>query len=190
MYPISEPKYEFDKKTGEEIIINQDILYDKTIKDSKIYDHFTGENRSQKLVIYVNQIIPINETYKDGDYSQVNNHCVVATGLVEDSNGVWCLALENHGGDDQMKHIPLSFPLFEGVYHEICKIEHENSNDPTNIRKKLNKYGCEIAQKKWPSLKWSQNKKWYTEKNAHGEPKYQMFFVRGISPIFKLDFIY
>ena len=140
---------------------------------------------SQKLAIYVNQVIPINETYRDNDYSQVKSHCVIVTGIKQ-IDGVKCLVLENNGGHEPMKYIPVDFPFFEDVINKLQKIEIENHNDPSNIRKKLNNYGLALAQKKWKSLR--KDKNWYAEENDNGELKYQMFFVRGSCPIYKLEF--
>ena len=134
------------------------------------------------LAIYVNQIIPINEKYRDHDYSQVKSHCVIVTGIKQ-IDGVKCLVLENNGGHEQMKYLPVDFPFFEEVQYDIQNII--GKTEPYNIRKKLNNYGLTLAQKRWTSLR---NENWHDKKNDDGEPKYQMFFVRGSCPIYKLEF--
>ena len=163
------------------------ILSGKTIKNSEIYDHFKVKQRSQKLAIYVNQIIPINQEYLNQVEGPIGSHCVVATGIKVE-NDVECLVLENHGGDNELKYIPVDFPFFEEVEYNIDEYKRENFHNPDNIKRQLNAYGLRLAKKKWQNVPNTRNKPWYAEKNKNGESKYQMVFVKGFSPIYKLEF--
>ena len=192
MYAITEP---VDGK------FNTDDLMGKTIRNSKIYHHFKPKDAKpiyEKLVIYVSQTIPINE-----NYCRVNihngQHCVVATGIkfIKD---VECLVLENTGGNDDFNSIPVDLPFFEEVSKDIGTILRKHSSDPDSINRKLNNYGLGLAQKKWKNLTEKTGKKdWnaMVQKEAERikknqkkdeEPKYQMFFVKGAAPIYKLEF--
>ena len=159
------------------------ILYSKTIKDSEIYDHFKIKKRSQKLAIYVNQIIPINQEYLNQVEGPIGSHCVVATGIKVE-NGVECLVLVYN----ELKYIPVDFPFFEEVENNIDALKRENHLNPDNIKRQLNAYGLRLAKKKWQTVPNTKRKPWYAEKNKNGEPKYQMVFVKGFSPIYKLEF--
>ena len=181
LYPIAEPNQTATKNENV-----KKILSGKTIKDSEIYDHFKVKQRSQKLAIYVNQIIPINQEYLNQVEGPIGSHCVVATGI-KIKNDVECLVLENHGGDNELKYIPVDFPFFEEVENKIDDLKIKYESNPDNIKKYLNKHGLELAQIKWPILKkQKKTTNWY--KNENDEQKYQMVFVKGFSPIYKLEF--
>ena len=175
---------------AEKSVVNTVDLIGKTIRKSKIYDHFKDQSTmNEKLVIYVSQTIPINENY----YRLIihhGQHCVVATGI-KIINDVECLVLENTGGNEDFNSIPVDFPFFEEVSEKIRTIRQQY-----NKYKKLNDYGLSLAQKKWKNLK---KKDWeaMVQKEAkridnnlkkEEEPEYQMFFVKGAKAIYKLEF--
>ena len=179
--------------------LNIDDLIGKTIRKSKIYNHFKNESTmNEKLVIYVSQTIPINENYCRMTIHN-GQHCVVATGIkfIKD---VECLVLENTGGNDDFNSIPVDLPFFEEVSKDIGTILRDNYSNPDSINRKLNNKGYDLAQKKWKNLKTKDGKKRWNamvQKEANRiennlkkeeEPEYQMFFVKGAAPIYKLEF--
>ena len=163
----------------------------KTIKDSEIYQHFTNEDtRSQKLVIYVSNIIPINQNCLDLIINPDGQHCVVATGI-DKWNGVECLILENTGGKEDLNYIPVDFPFFEEVWNITNNHMHniQSGCTPDKDKRKLNQYGANLAQIKWKQFKTKRNgEDWFNIKNKDGNHEYQMFFVKGVAPIFQLEF--
>jgi len=169
---------------------NNNDFIDKTIKKSEIYRHF--EKSNQKLAIYVSQAIPINERYYDKDYSSTKHisHCVVATGL-EKRNGVECLVLENTTGSIEDNYIPVDFPLNEALEKKIKNWE------PSDRQNTLSKYGFDLAKKKFQKLKDIDAKTFKKNNNGtdwfnmekDGILEYQMFFVKGYHPIYKLKFL-
>ena len=197
LYAVTKP---VDRK------LNTDDFIGKTIRNSKIYEHFRPESKDEstmnenhsmndKLVIYVSQTIPINENYcrmimKPGQ------HCVVAIGI-ELINDVEYLVLENTGDNKEFDSIPVDFPFFEEVTQDIETNRRENYSDPDRQNRKLNNHGYKLAQKKWKNLKrkdWNsmvQKEADRIEKNLkkEEEPEYQMFFVKGTAPMYKLEFV-
>ena len=160
---------------------------DKTIKDTKIYHHFKKSN--QKLAIYVSTKKPINEKYY-GLVISDGNHCVVATGL-ENRNGVECLVLDNTTGSIEDNYIPVDFPLNEALEKKIKNWE------PSDRQNTLSKYGFDLAKKKFQKLKDIDAKTFKKNNNGtdwfnmekDGILEYQMFFVKGYHPIYKLKFL-
>ena len=160
----------------------------KTIKDTDIYHHFKKSN--QKLAIYVSQAIPINEKYYNLVISSAVNHCVVATGI-EERNGVECLVLDNATGSIEDNYIPVDFPLYEDLLKKIEKWK------PRERQKSLSKYGFGLAKKKFQKLKDTDAKTFKNENNGtdwfnmkkDGKLEYQMFFVKGYQPMYKLEFL-
>ena len=179
-YAVTDPDNNGNFKKG--------VFNKKTIKDTKIYHHFKKSN--QKLAIYVSHAIPINEKYYDKDYSSVGNHCVVATGL-ENRNGVECLVLDNATGSIEDNYIPVDFPLYETLMKKIEKWK------PSDRQKALSNYGFGLAKKKFQKLKDTDAKTFKNENNGtdwfnmkkDGKLEYQMFFVKGCQPIYKLKFL-
>ena len=154
----------------------------KTIKDTEIYRHFAIQKSKQKLAIYVSEKIPVNEKYRLKDYRSAGNHCVIATGI-EDWNGGECLVLDNTTGSTEDNYIPVDFPIFEALVKKIDEDEYDPRLSDKN--RSLNKYGFGHAKKKFKNISFSNfendgnNEKW----------KYQMFFVKGKRPIYKLKFL-
>ena len=184
----------FENRDATQLSIHNSNKPRKTIKNSWIYEHFSNKNTKQsKIALYVNQIIHINQNLNhddalDKDFwkKSIGNHCAIAVGLAKwpknNPNGIECLELEIHGGSDEMRYIPVEFPFFEDIQIEIYKIAKNGSYNSA-----INKLG-----KKWVTKKWGNfekiEQKWYEEKKANQEWKYQMFFVRGIHPCFRLKF--
>ena len=170
----------------------------RTIKDSWIYKHFTNsETRGTKIAIYVNAVLPINQNICDHInvetiYSVVK-HCVVVKGVVDwkNENGgiIECLELENHGGCEQTRFIPVDHPFFEEVCIQVRAKWRSNA-----YKRQLNKYGKDLA-----GIKWGKNKlesDWYDLKKRPKKEierekwpdKYQMLFVRATHPCYQLKF--
>ena len=166
---------------------NHDGKFDKTINKSEIHRHF--EKSNQKLAIYVSQAIPVNEKYYDLVISSAVNHCVVATGL-ENRNGVECLVLDNATGSIEDNYIPVDFPLNEDLEEKIKNWK------PLERQRRLSNYGFGLAKKKFQKLKdtdaktFKENNKtdWFNMEKD-GKLEYQMFFVKGYQPIYKLEFL-
>ena len=191
LYAVTEP---VDGK------LNTDDLIGKTIRTSKIYEHFKPskfEDQStmnEKLAIYVSQTIPINENHCRLNIDE-GQHCVVATGIkvIKD---VECLVLENTGGNEDFNSIPVDLPFFEAVSKDIGKILQKYASNPDNKKTKLNNYGLSLAEMKWKNLKkndWlamvqKESKRLDDNLKKEEEPEYQMFFVIGAAPIYKLEF--
>ena len=174
VYAVPEPN---DRK------FNVKDFIGKTIRESEIYTHFTNENtRNQKLVIYVNSIIPINQKIRDWQEPiNPSYHCVVATGIKKWKE-VECLVLDNTGGKEALNYIPVDFPFFEEV---LIK-----TNQKKNDVKGLNDYGLSLAKIKWKHLKKKTNGvDWFNIQNEDGDDEYKMFFVKGDKPIFKIEFV-
>ena len=179
----------------EKPVVDTDYLIGKTIRTSKIYDHFNDDRtRNEKLVIYVSQTIPINENYCRMNILN-GQHCVVATGI-DKINGVECLLLENTGGNEDFNSIPIDLPFFEEVSNKIGSILQQNHYETEKRNRNLNSYGCTLAQMKWKNLKkkdWNAMVKKEADRidknlKKEEEPEYQMFFVKGAAPIYKLEF--
>ena len=180
----------------EKPVVDTDYLIGKTIRTSKIYKHFDDDRtRNEKLVIYVSQTIPINENYCRMNILN-GQHCVVATGI-DKINGVECLLLENTGGNEDFNSIPIDLPFFEEVSNKIGSILQQNHYETEKRNRNLNSYGCTLAQMKWKNLKkkdWNAMVKKEADRidknlKKEEEPEYQMFFVKGAAPIYKLEFV-
>ena len=172
----------------------------KTIRDSWIYKHFT-EKRS-KIAIYVNAVIPINQKLdRDFQFNCVGSLCVVVSGLAtwpkNNRNGIECLELDNYGGREETRYIPVDFPFFEEVQIEIEKLRKRNQDDE-NYRMAMNKFGKKWVLKKWGNFQTIE-RLWY-KKNAESKEgqkkvdeakqpsKYELLFVRGIHSCYQLKF--
>ena len=182
-----------------ETLKNQDNKEDgKTIKHSWIYKHFKEDSTKQsKIAIYVNAIVPINENLDVSDLNSVGNHCVVVNGLTKwpknNPKGIECLELENNGGCEETRFIPVDFPFYEEIQIEANKIESEKIKGIEFYNTKINKLG-----KKWVDSKWGKfqkvEKDWFNLKKEakdgqkKEQSKYEMLFVRGRSPCFQLKF--
>ena len=189
----------------QDFLRNQDSAGGGTaIKDSWIYEHFKKDSTKQsKIAIYVNAVIPINEKLDVSQLNSVGNHCVVVSGLAkwpkDHPNGIECLELENNGGCDETRFIPVEFPFFEEIQIEATKIHTDNANKGIEFYNgRMNKLG-----KKWVDKKWGAFQKieqdWYNRTkptkegqkiNDESKPpsKYELLFVRGRSPCFRLEF--
>ena len=191
------------KDAYEELSI-QTLGNERTVKDSWIYKHFKeSKTKNTKIAIYVNAVVPINEKLCDridgNQIHSVGNHCVVVKGLAQWKNlkgdNIECLELENNGGCDQTRFIPVEHPFFE----EVCiKVKATFQKGYDICRKDLNRYGKGLAEEKFGKNKLEP--KWYdlkreprqdTQKKIKKEnwpDKYQMLFVRAIHPCYKLKF--
>ena len=155
----------------------------KTIKDTEIYRHF--KKSKQKLAIYVSQKIPVNEKYRSIRCS-AGNHCVIATGI-EDWNGGECLVLDNTTGSTEDNYIPVDFPLFEALLKEMKKIDDNPLvSDPLKKNRSLNEYGFGLAKKKFKNISTMDQ---FKNDGKDEKWEYQMFFVKGMKPIYKLKFL-
>ena len=162
----------------------------RLIKNSWIYQHFKDDStKKTKIALYVNSIIPINENLEPSEKNEthfidkVGNHCVVACGL-KDKNGKECLELEIFGGSDETRYIPVDFPFFEEVQIEVIKINAKYQAGKQGVdcyNRAMNKLGKKLAEKKWEKLE----KNWFEDVKR---PKYEMLFVRGSFPCFRLKF--
>ena len=167
----------------------------RTIKSSWIYDHFKNKDtKDNKIAIYVNAVLPINKHLTSEQIESVGNHCVVVKGLTEwkndDNKKIECLELENNGGCEETKFIPVDHPFFEHVRVEVQKILDKGSE---THERALNKTGEELAKAKWGKLEknWFDAKKKVkgNQKKAEKEQdRYQMLFVRAVHPCFGLKF--
>ena len=179
----------------------------RTIKESWIYKHFVESETKDakeraisatKIAIYVNAVIPINQNLGEGEIESVGNHSVLANGikLWKNDNGemIECLELENHGGCEQTRYIPVEHPFFEEVQEQVTKIFQRFEG--SEIRsKQLNKYGKSLARTKWGNKLES---KWYNAKKVPRSGgqiddedlpyKYEMLFVRATHPCYQLKF--
>ena len=152
----------------------------KTIKDTEIYRHF--KKSSQKLAIYVSEKIPVNEEYRLKNYCSAGNHCVIATGIA-DWNGGECLVLDNTTGSIEDNYIPVDFPIFEALVKKIDEDEYDPQVSDKN--RSLNKYGFDLAKKKFNNIKARD----FKNDGKDEKFEYQMFFVKGKRPIYKLKFL-
>ena len=166
---------------------------EKTIRDSWIYKHYK-DNKKSKIALYVNAVIPINENLDASEMKCLGNHCVVVSGLTNwpknNPKGIECLELENNGGCEETKYIPVDFPFFEEVQIEVTKLREKHQADE-NYKKAMNKLGKKWAAKKWGTIEpnWYELKKESKKKDeAKPQWKYEMLFVRGIHPCFQLKF--
>ena len=164
----------------------------RTIRSSWIYEHF--KKSETKIAVYVNAVLPINQNLNSEQIESVGNHCVVIKRIKEWKNekgeSIECLELENNGGSEETKLIPVDHPFFEEVRVELRKIFNRGSDFHANG---LNNYGKKLAEKKWGKL----DPKWYdvkkkpksTQKKVEKEQyKYQMLFVRAVHPCYRLKF--
>ena len=152
----------------------------RTVKQSWIYKHFKNPaTKDTKVAIYVNAIVPINQNL--GDYERIastGNHSVLAIGirkLPNKNNEIECLELENPGGSEQTRYVPVEHPFFEEVQVEVIKIFCDAGSEIRSNR--LNNYGKRLAEMKYGKL----------ENNWH-KINYEMFFVQAIHPWHKLEF--
>ena len=167
----------------------------RTIRSSWIYDHFKNpDTRDTKIAIYVNAVLPINKHLTLEQMESVGNHCVVVKGLTEwktdDNKKIECLELENNGGCEETKFIPVDHPFFEQVRVNVKEIFDKGSE---LHERELNKYGERLAITKWGKLE----KNWFdAKKKVKGNQKkvekeqhrYQMLFVRAVHQCFGLKF--
>ena len=175
----------------------------KSIKHSWIYEHFKNNStRKTKIALYVNAVIPINENLRPNDLNEthlinnVGNHCVVVSGL-SNKNGKECLELENNGGCEETRFIPVDFPFYEEIQIEVNKIndKFQKNKGIERYESAMNKLGKKWAEEKWGKIEnnWFALKKEPKESQkkvgVESRPKYEMLFVRGRFPCFQLKFI-
>ena len=194
---IPKDKYDSARTTNDVTKLNV-----RTIRQSSIYNHFkNADTKDTKIAIYVNAIVPINQNLECiKQIYDVGNHCVVVKGLTqwtENNQNVECLELENNGGCEQTRFIPVDHPFFEEIQIVVGKIyrDYQGSDDRN---RHLNRYGRKLVNIKWGEKKVEN--KWYEVKkelkpeiqeNTDKEKlpyKYEMLFVRGLSPCFQLKF--
>ena len=171
----------------------------RSIRDSWIYEHFKNNSTNKtKIALYVNAVIPINQNLELYPIETVPNHCVIASGLTKwpknNPNGIECLELENSGGSEDMRFIPVDFPFFEEVQIEVTKLR-EKHQSPENYKIAMNKLGKKLSEQKWGKIdhNWMDLKKETKEGQkiadyAKLQWKYQMLFVRGVLPCYQLKF--
>ena len=173
----------------------------KSIKHSWIYKHFKDDStKKTKIALYVNAVIPINQNLEACDKNEthrindVGNHCVVVSGL-NNKNGKECLELENNGGCEETRFIPVDFPFYEEIQIEVNKInDRYPSHGIDRYKSAMNKLGKKWAEEKWGKIEnnWFDLKKESKESQKKVEvekrPKYEMLFVRGRFPCFQLKF--
>ena len=120
------------------------------------------------------------------------NHSVLAKGIKPWKNEkdvmVECLELEIHDESEEARFIPVDYPFFEEVHVKVREIFLKGSE---HVMRSLNKYGKQLAEKKWGEL----GSNWYTVREPHPKSqienwpyKYQMIFVRAIHPCYQLKF--
>ena len=176
----------------------------RSIRDSWIFKHFDNPaTKNTKIALYVNSIIPINQNMEKCTIDSVPNHCVVVKGLAKfpkgSKNGIDCLELENNGGCEETRYIPVDHPFFEEVQIRVNKIENEKLSNPDGRKTALNNYGKELAEMKWKNVEGAKGKPWYDrrkevkaegQKKSDKEPpyKYEMLFVRAAHQCFHLRF--
>ena len=109
---------------------------------------------------------------------------------------VECLEIENYDGTEQRRFIPVDFPFFEEVQVTVHTIKNKNGYE--DHCRRLNKYGSELAEIKWGKLEetqWTESKifneikKERSSKEEWSPGKYDMIFIRGLYPCFRLEFI-
>ena len=184
---------------------NPDNIDDgKTIKHSWIYKHFKDDSTKQsKIAIYVNAIMPINQNLDVSELNHVGNHCVIVSGLAKwpknHPDGIECLELENNGGCEETRFIPVDFPFFEEIQIDANKIRHETQNKGQEFYEtRMNKLGKKLVERKWGKFQTIE-KDWYDKKRAlkdgqkivnesNQQSKYELLFVRGRSSCFQLEF--
>merc|ERR1712176_1616587 len=100
----------------------------------------------------------------DMEYT-VGSHCVVAKGIKiwPPNSRVECLELENTGGSEDSKFIPLDHPFFEEVEININQIKRLGF--PKNFQF-LNKYGKALCESKYNTKLDSH---WYKEKKGNSK---------------------
>ena len=159
-----------------------------------MYDHFTNKStKDTKIVLYINQSIPINQRLNDLVDDAINNagnHCVVVKGIKPwvhringdyELHGVKCFEIENFDGIEQTRYIPVDHPCFEEIQDKV--------ND---IYKKYQ--GCDIRSRRLDALGRKQAKTKYGDKleknwfDKKFDDKYPMFFFRCLQPCFQLKF--
>ena len=106
---------------------------------------------------------------------------------------VECLEIENYGGCEQRRFIPVDFPFFEEVQVIVATIKNKMGSD--EHRRRLDTYGLALAEKKWGQLGEPHRTKALNEiekeRSSEGEStsgKYDMIFIRGLHPCFRLEF--
>ena len=137
----------------------------------------------------------------------VGNHCVVAK-CIKEWRGNECLEIENYGGSEETRYIPVDYPLFEEVQIEVMKKvyelkKNENGEDIRTTKgseayvEALNRYGKKLCKKKYGNeieQNWYEVKKRTTKDHDRNVAekdllcKYPMLFVRGTLPCFQLKF--
>ena len=185
----------------QESLKNPDSSEDrKTIRHSWLYKHFKDNStKLSKIALYVNAVLPIDETLDVSNLNSVGNHCVVVNGLAKwpknRPDGIECLELENNGGCEQTRFIPVDFPFFEEVQIDVNKLHHSYGHKGTDIyHPRINNFGKKLVEKKWGKFE-TIGKNWYKQKKVPKEgqkkdeqSKYELLFVRGRSPCFQLKF--
>ena len=146
-----------------------------------MYDHFTNEStKDTKIVLYINQSIPINQRLNDVVDDAINNaenHCVVVKGIKlwkHRNFGSWheveCFEIENFDGNELTRYIPVDYPCFEEIQGKVNDIYKQYLGSDDRSRR-LNKLGENLA------------------KTKYGENlENLMFFFRFFHPCFQLKF--
>ena len=89
-----------------------------------------------------------------------------------------------------MRFIPVDFPFFEEVRVNVKKFQQSGSSNSL-----INKYGEDLAKKKWGKLAETDWNKTLQEIRNERESKencscgkYEMIFIQGLYPSFQLEF--
>ena len=96
----------------------------------------------------------------------------------------------------EKNYIPVDFPLYEDIWNKIIVNKEKNPFNPDQRKEFHNRTGFRLAQKKFQKLKDSKTAKKFREQNGDdwynmkkdGEFEYQIFFVKGSKPIYRLEF--
>ena len=126
-----------------------------------MYDHFTNKStKDTKIVLYINQSIPINQRLNDLVDDAINNagnHCVVVKGIkpwVHRINGdyefhaVNCFEIESFHGTEQTRYIPVDHPCFEEIKGAVNDI-HKKYPGSDDRSRRLKKMGENLAKIKY-----------------------------------------
>ena len=95
----------------------------RTMRQSWIY--INAGTKDTKIAM-VNAVVPINQSLECVEQIHDDgNHCVVVIGLKQwtaNNQNVECLELENNGGCEQIRFIPVDHPFFKEVQIEVGRI--------------------------------------------------------------------
>ena len=156
------------------------------IKKSFLYEHFSNPiTKKNKIVLYVTEIISVNEYLKKDQINGIGSHCLIMTGIKHfkhplnrnnDNHAVQYFEIEDFSGNNRTRYMPVDHPFYEEVQFKVNNIIGNKGAEM--YEPQLKKYGRELAKIKYGLI----------ESKTKNDDMFKMSFIRAQLPCFQLTF--